>query len=183
MKYLKKFESFITDDNRGEETQYPELNVALKGKVTEYVDSLLNSNDYHSLVELLGLELPKEISGEDLDKFFDEVREKAIAYFMKNPEEVQEVGFSINRFKVGGNDGVARTNNIGGALRESNKPGPKEEGSTMLKVTDDELAYFEDEAPLLDLVRDEKVTLYDNQIWYNKNDKETIDVLDVYFEL
>lgn len=115
MKHLKKFESFVNDDNRGEDTQYPELNIALKNEVTEYVDSLLNSNDYHSLVETLGMELPKNISGEELDKFFDEVREKAIEYFMKNPEEVQKVGFKMNNFKVGGGDGVVRTNNIGGS--------------------------------------------------------------------
>lgn len=185
MKHLKTFESFVTDDNRGDETQYPQHNAALKNEVTEYVDTILNSNEYHDLVELLGMELPKNISGQDLDAFFDEVREVAIEHFMKNPEQMKKVGFTMNRFTVQGNDGVPRTNKVGGTMpvRESAKPEKGSSDCKVLEVTDDELSYFEDESPLLKLVRDEKVTLYDNQIWYNKNDKETIDVLDVYFEL
>lgn len=185
MKYIRTFESFVTDDNRGEDTQYPQYNAALKSEVVEYVDGILNSNEYHKVVDLLGLELPKNVSGEEIDEFFDDVREKAIKYFMANPEQIEKTGFSIKTFNVPGNDGVPRTNKVGGTMpvSESIKPDPKNPDSEVLEVTDDELAYFEDEAPLLDLIRDEKVTLYDNQIWYNKNDKETIDVLDTYFEL
>lgn len=185
MKYLKKFESFVTDDNRGEDTQFPQHNAALRTEVTEYVDTILNSNEYHELVEILGMELPKNVSGEEIDEFFDKVREKAIKHFIENPEQVQEIGFKIQSYQVPGNDGVPRTNKVGGVMpmSESIKPQRGSHECDVIEVTDDELAYFEDEAPLLDLVRDEKVTLYDNQIWYNKNDKETIDVLDVYFEL
>jgi hypothetical protein len=184
MRYIKTFESFITDDNRGEDTQFPQHNAALKAKVVEYVDSILNSNEYSKLVKLLNMEMPKNISGEEIDKFFDDVREKAIEYFMKNPEEIDQTdGFVINKFNVYGGDGIVRTNNIGGTLRESAKPEPNKSDCELLEVTDDELAYFANEAPLLELIRDDKVTLYDNQIWYNKNDKETIDVLDTYFKI
>lgn len=184
MKYIRTFESFVTDDNRGEDTQFPQHNAALKAEVVEYVDTVLNSNEYSKLVDLLGMEMPKNVSGEEVDEFFDDVREKAIEYFIKNPEQLGKTGgFVINKFNVAGGDGIARTNNIGGALRESAKPEPNHSGCGVIEVTDDELSYFEDEAPLLGLVRDEKVTLYDNQIWYNKGDKETIDVLDTYFEI
>jgi hypothetical protein len=184
MKYIRTFESFVTDDNRGEDTQYPQHNAALKSEVVEYVDTILNSNEYSKLVDLLGMELPKNVSGEEVDKFFDEVREEAIKHFMANPEQLGKAGgFVINKFNVSGGDGIARTNNIGGVVKESLKPKPNTQGCKVLEVTDDQLAYFEDESPLLKLIRDEKVTLYDNQIWYNKDDKETIDVLDVYFEL
>lgn len=271
MKYIRTFESFVTDDNRGEDTQYPQHNAALKSEVTEYVDTILRSNEYHNLVELVGMKLPKNVSGEEIDEFFDEVREKAIEHFIENPEQIKKLGFTINNYQVPGNDGVPRTNKVGGtmpvsesidseweslynwldvfskdnrdskaflhknniingswlkrqlengavtieeldslaqnpsgqvfsdlplfkrifsnrmdkdmSIKESVKPVRNNKNCKMVEVSDDELAYFEDESPLLDLVRDEKVTLYDNQIWYNKNDKETIDVLDVYFEL
>lgn len=184
MKYLRTFESFVTDDNRGEDTRFPQYNAALKSEVTQYVDNILNSEEYQKLIELIGMEIPKNLSGQELDNFFDKVREKSIEYFMSNPEQIgKSGGFIINKFNVDGGDGVVKTNNIGGVVKESVKPKPNDSNCKVLQVTDDQLSFFDDEAPLINLIRDEKVTLYDNQIWYNKNDKETIEVLDTYFEM
>lgn len=184
MKYLKKYENFVTDDNRGEESMYPEKNQALKHEISEYVDSILNSNDFGLMYELVGKKMPKDVNGEELNKSFDEVRELAIEYLLKHPEEVSKDGYKMSTFTVGSNnDGISRTNNVGGALRESNRPMPNDLGTSLLDISDDEMSYFETEGPLIDLIRYEKVVLLDNEVWYNDDDDDTIDVLETYFKM
>ena len=88
MKYIKFFDSFINDDNRGEGTQYPELNPVIKFNAKEYVDAIMSTNEYLKILKLLKIEEPKDISEEERNAFFDDVHEKAIEYFTKNPEEL-----------------------------------------------------------------------------------------------
>ena len=51
-----------------------------------------------------------------------------------------------------------------------------------LKITPDEMILFRQEEPLLDLIRNRKIALSDNKIEFNKSDKETMDILDIYLE-
>jgi hypothetical protein len=41
---------------------------------------------------------------------------------------------------------------------------------------------FKKEEPLIDLIRKRKITLSDKKIEFNKSDKETLDILDIYLE-
>lgn len=118
MIYIKTFETFINDDNRGEGTKYPKHNQVLNQEATEYVDTILNSNQYEKILDMLNVKIPDNISGEDLDKFMDEVRQKAIQHFIDNPDQLKKDHLNIKTFPVGNGNLVPTTNNIGGALRE-----------------------------------------------------------------
>lgn len=175
MKWIKKFESFVNDDNRGDETQYPQLNPVLKMEVTEYVEDKLKSNEFADILHVAGIKAPSDISSQELEELFDEAREKAITYYINNPEEMgKEVDYKS--YKVNGGDGVARTNNIGGALRESR------EFDSEIKIAEDEMKRFSKEQSLQELIRNGKIALYDKKVKFNKSDKDTIETLDIYFE-
>ena len=202
MKYVKTFEYFITDDNRGEDDKYPELNPVLKKQVTEYVEDKLNSNQFHEIFHLLGLNPPKELTGEDFDKNFDDVKEKAIQYLLKNPEQLgKEVKFK--QMPVNSGDGVARTNNIGGALRESVDPkilsdfgytqeeynkaidliGEESTGRVKRELGDDISSKWPPHNPGYELMR--KIDRFYKELTKNENDqnKKIEDTQDYFLEL
>lgn len=60
-------------------------------------------------------------------------------------------------------------------------PGPNEEGSIRLRLDDEEEEMFSSEPALENLISNQKVSLFDNEVWYFSNDKETINILKEYF--
>lgn len=60
-------------------------------------------------------------------------------------------------------------------------PGPNEEGSVRLRLDDEEEEMFSSEPALENLISNQKVSLFDNEVWYFSNDKETINILKEYF--
>jgi hypothetical protein len=116
MHKLKTFETFSNTKLNSE--MYPELNPSLKLDATTYVDDMLAGDKFPQLFDLLDRKMPTESSGDEFDAAFDEIRELSIAYFLKNPEEMQNREVDITNIKVDGGDGVPRTNNIGGSLNE-----------------------------------------------------------------
>jgi hypothetical protein len=114
MKFIKTFESFHetgVDDGIGEVV--PEYNPVLINKITEYVDDLATRGQYHEVAKMIGMKIPKEVSSDDMDSFWEKIRDKAIKFLVNNPELIgKEIGFDV--YKVPGGDGVSRTNNVGG---------------------------------------------------------------------
>lgn len=60
-------------------------------------------------------------------------------------------------------------------------PGPDQLGSIRIVLDDDEMELFSEEAVLTNLISDEKVSLYDNELWFWEGDTKTIDILKGYF--
>lgn len=60
-------------------------------------------------------------------------------------------------------------------------PGPEEDGSIKLKLTDDEEEMFSSEPALENLISNGKVSLFDNEVWYFEDDTQTINILKEYF--
>lgn len=116
MHKLKTFETFTNTKLNVE--MFPELNPSLKLDVTNYVDDILAGDKFPQLFKLLGKKDPSSLPKEELDKEMDVVRELAIEYFLKNPEEMVGHEVDITNIGVDGGDVVPRTNNIGGALFE-----------------------------------------------------------------
>jgi hypothetical protein len=110
---IKKFENFINDDIRdfGSTDYVPKFNPAVNQKVIEYVDDKLKSNDFIDIFNAAGVKAPKDLKGEEMDKLFDDVREKAIKYFNENPEEIGKP-IKFNTYAVNGGDGVPRIRNV-----------------------------------------------------------------------
>jgi hypothetical protein len=89
MKYIKLFEDFITDEDRGKDATFDHSNSpVLRQEVKKYVDTILHSNQFKVIFDALGIEVPKDISADGLDAMFDDVEEQAIEFFIKNPERM-----------------------------------------------------------------------------------------------
>jgi len=192
MKWIKKYENFVTDNNRDTAAIdfLPKHNPVVKQQATEYVDDKLNSNDFADMFKVVGMEPPKDLKSEEMDSLFDEVREKAIEYFVENPEAIgKEIKFSsmANSDKQNlsnQNDRVPTTNNIGGTSQTaSNRIGEsKTNFDSEIEITEDDMNKFNSEEPLVELIRNGKISLGNKKVSFNKSDKETIGVLDIYFE-
>lgn len=179
MKYLKLFNKFSENRVWGDEVSDNSFdsttakNPVTKLYATRYVDSKLN-HDYHELFKIVGMELPK--SGEDLDAKFSQCREKAIKYFSENPEEMsQEIDYKF--YKVDGGDGIPRTNNIGRTFKESRN------FDYEMDISQSEMELFANQEPLQELIRNNKVALYNNKISFNKSDHDSIKTLDIYLDI
>lgn len=100
MRNIKKFESFVNDQNRMENSidYVPRYNPVNNIKIEEYVDNLMKNN-YKLLFTLTKTELPKNKTSDDFNKVFDEVRDKAIEYYKQNPEAVENEIKVIQNFK------------------------------------------------------------------------------------
>ena len=124
-----------------------------------------------------------------MDSLFDEVKEKAIEYFTENPEEI---GKSVNFASMKGdkqnlsnqNDRVPTTNNIGGTSQTaSGRIGEsKTNFDSDIEISEEDMKKFNTEEPLIELIRNGKITLSNKKISFNKSDKSTIKTLDIYFE-
>ena len=115
MKYIKLFEDYITDEDRGKDATFDHSkNPVLRQQAKAYVDSLLHSNQYKIIFDALDLEAPKNVSSDELDAMFDDIAEKAVDFFVKNPERMTETPDSkeVKQMAVsGGNTGDALTRN------------------------------------------------------------------------
>lgn len=116
MKYIKKYENF-TDDIYAPEAKFPELNQATKKEATDFVERALNQNGMGYLMRHTKYQIPKYLTGPELDAEVEKLKEVAIEFFSKNPELIPaEPTFDF--FKVNTGSDVPKTNKVGGALRE-----------------------------------------------------------------
>lgn len=115
MKIIKKFESFHkTGVDEGGEV-VPDHNPVLDLKIKDYVDGLCTKGRYEDLAKQIGTKFPKGLTSDGMDRYGDELRDRAIEYFKKNPELIgKEINYMA--YKVPGGDGISRTNNVGGVV-------------------------------------------------------------------
>ena len=187
-KYIKRFENFINDDNRGESGNMPNYNPKERLDAKEYVEALFNSRsgvEINAVCKEIGCKAPGN------DEELDEVKEKALKYFIDNPERIDTNitnGSNVKQYPYNGGDGVVRTNNVGGSsVRESNsldaKPDRDSKKSKKIKLSEEEMDLFSDESSLIKLITQNKISLYNNEVWYSKDDKETEKILGIYFKI
>lgn len=67
-------------------------------------------------------------------------------------------------------------------INENNIPGPNTHGK-MIALKPDEVDLFTTEPVLQKLISDQKIGLYQDQVWYNENDAKTKEILDQYLEI
>jgi hypothetical protein len=60
-------------------------------------------------------------------------------------------------------------------------PGPGTHGSVAIGIDNEEVEFFSSEPALQRLISDNKVALFDNELWYMSDDMETINALKEYF--
>lgn len=66
-------------------------------------------------------------------------------------------------------------------VSESYKPNEGKRGSSKLSLDDKDMALFQTEGALRNLITNEKISLLNNDIWYYKDDDATVRVLKNYF--
>jgi hypothetical protein len=169
------------DDAGGE--VLPKFNPKIRKEVSDFIDNLSPSRKL-LIFKWLGEEEPT-LKDEDFDEKFEKAKEKLVEFFESNPN-IQISGIDPERFTVPtkGGDGISRTNNIGGTSHTNSfRIGEsKANFNSELSLTEDDLLLFKDEEPLIDLIRNRRVTLSDKKVHFDKSDKETLDILDIYFE-
>ena len=111
IRYKKEntLENFNIDSNAGDDNNQS-LNPALKKEVEEYVNDLIEK-DYKKLLNMLGIKK----YGREID--VDELKEKAIKYFLEVPDRMRKLNIPFNSNPMQTNI-IPKTNNIGGCLRE-----------------------------------------------------------------
>lgn len=180
MRHLNKFENFDNDESRSSNPSYPEYNQANRLKAQQYVDDIFSKgagDEVSSICKEAGCSLPKDESE------LTEIKEKIVKYFIDNPERIKNYSGEFRTIPYNSGDGVVRTNNIGGSIRESKKPSPGEENSIKIHLTKDEMRLFSKKTQLISLINRNKVTLRDGEVWFNKDDNQTIKILDIFFEI
>jgi len=184
MKYFKTFEEFQgmsstgVDDAGGE--VLPKYNPKIRQEVTDFLDNM-TPNNKPLVFKWLRMEEPS-LNDEEFDEKFEIAKKKLADFFQENPN-ISVGGIDIETFTMTGKggDGVPRLQNIGG----SSHAGSIRIGESLnaeLEITPDEMLLFKKEEPLIDLIRKRKITLSDKKIEFNKSDKETMDIIDIYFE-
>ena len=183
MKWIKKYETFVNDDNRGEDTQYPQLNPVIKMNASEYVDSKLKTEEKFDMFRVAGVVPPKDLNSTEFNDLFDTIREKAIEYFTNNPEEMGKP-IVYKNFPVNGGDGIPRTNNVGGSSHSNSRVIGESFRSfdSSIEITEDDMNKFSSEEPLKQLISNGRIGLGNKKVEFNKSDERTIDTLDIYFE-
>ncbi len=68
-------------------------------------------------------------------------------------------------------------------INESHTPGPNVEGSSKYSIKSEEVELFSNEPSLQKLISDQKVALFDNEVWFNSTDEKTKEILDQYLEI
>ncbi len=61
-------------------------------------------------------------------------------------------------------------------------PGPNTQGKK-ISLSEDDVNLFNDEPVLQKLVADQKVGLFNDEVWYNESDEKTKEILDQYLEV
>ena len=179
---MRKFENFINDENRDTTSLdlLPKYNVVVNLGAEEYVDDILKKGDTELLFRAAGF--VSESPTEDLsdEETFEKIRQAAIDYYIKNPEAIGK-GLSALPHPTKSGDGIPRTNNLGGALHSNSlRVG---ESKTEVNISPDEMAYFNTEEPLIELIRSGKIELGNGVVHYDSSDKETKKILDIYLEI
>lgn len=68
-------------------------------------------------------------------------------------------------------------------IKESNQiPGPKNSESDSIQLTKDQEDIFNKEPKLQDLIANNTITLLSPNVWYKKDDKETLELLKSYLD-
>lgn len=182
---MKKYENFINDDNRDATSLdlLPKHNPAVDLAAKNYVDDIMKSNDLNLLFKAAGVEPPKNLSSMNMDDVYDEIKQKAIDYYIENPHDM---GKDIPNRKIQkSGDGIPRTNNIGGSLH-SNSPRIGESISNFddkLEIDEEGMSLFNTEESLIELIRKNKIMLGNGVVHFNDSDIETKQKLDIYFEM
>jgi hypothetical protein len=127
MKYLINFKTFetvgfvsnITGIGSDEGTFDHSLSPVLKEKVKEYVERLINEQQFKILFEIIGKEVPKNVEAAEMDSMIDQVKDDVIAKLMKQPHKMINLDdINVEPMMLAPNtsntDGIPRTNNIGG---------------------------------------------------------------------
>jgi len=178
MKHIKKFESFSKDGVDVDHQEYPSVNVAIQQSAKNYVETTFaggSNSDVAAICKEIGIKPPKD------DQELESVKEMAVDYFIKNPERMKSTS-SVRSMPVKSSV-VPTTNNVGGALHEANKPEPNKKGTAKVDITDEERGMFRTESVLMNLIRNNKVNLQKNEVWYNTDDEKTVKTLDIFFEI
>jgi hypothetical protein len=117
MKFVKKFENFINDLNREDNSTdlLPAYNPVVKLGAEEYVDLYLRGGDCTLLYKVTGMKKPSpDATPDEFDKHFDDLRDSAIDYFSEHPGEIKSP-FSPETGKPSG-DGIPRMyGSVGGS--------------------------------------------------------------------
>ena len=187
MKYFKTFEEFQgmsstgVDDAGGE--VLPKYNPKIQQEVTDFLDNM-TPNNKPLVFKWLGMEEPS-LNDEEFDDKFEVAKKKLIDFFQENPN-ISIGGIDIETFTMPGKrgDGVPRLQNIGGSSHaNSMRIGEgRRNFDSELKISEDDMLLFKKEEPLIDLIRKGKISLSDKKIEFDKSDKETLDILDIYLE-
>lgn len=183
MKFIKKYETFTNDESRTNITEEPKYNPVNNLKAKNYVELVFSKgagDEVNQICKEIGCEMPS--SEEELDKS----KEEAIKYFIENPERMKSFDQPISKIQQTG-DASPRTNNIGGtSFSNSTHVGesfqsPSSDG--VIEINKDEMKLFGTETQLIKLIRTNKISLHDNEVWFDENDEETKKILDIFFEI
>ena len=184
MKYFKTFEEFQgmnstgVDDSGGEVV--PKYNPKIRQEVTDFLDNM-SPNNKPLVFKWLRMEEPS-LNDEEFDEKFEIAKKKLINFFEENPN-ITVGNIDIETFTIPSKsgDGIPRVQNIGGSSHAGSiRIG--ESFNAELDITPDEMLLFRKEEPLIDLIRKRKIALSDNKVEFDKSDKETMDIIDIYFE-
>ena len=188
MKFIKKFENFETDETRGIVSDYPEINQANQLEAKKYVDSIFDSgsgSDLYQMCKDIGSKMP--VTDDDVD----ELKKRAVEYFIENPEKMRGKNVKFSTYPISDSDRIPRTNNVGGTsgqsgsglVNEKIKPSQNNPNSTKIDISSEEMKLFSTKSPLIGLIRNNKITLYENEVWFDKDDDKSISILSVYFDI
>lgn len=108
--WLKFFESL--DDNN-----QLNLDPKLKLQVTKYVEEQLGSQNFHEIFDIIGIDMPQTLEGDEFEEKMDLAKEKAIEFYMKNPERMRiSEPKEFKTFNIGKDSPIPSINNIGGVF-------------------------------------------------------------------
>ena len=182
MKFIKKYETFTNDESRTNIPEEPKYNPVNNLKAKNYVELVFSKgagDEVNQICKEIGCEMPSS------DEELDEAKESAIKYFIKNPERIKSFDQPVSKIQQTG-DAAPRTNNIGGtSFTNSTHIGesvnPSNDG--VIKINKDEMRLFGTETQLIKLIKSNKISLHNNEVWFDENDEETKKILDIFFEV
>ena len=111
--HIRTFEEYSHEDGLEVDMQsYPEYNQGLRQQARKHVDDVFAMGSGQAVTALckeVGIAMPKD------DESVDAAKERAVDYFIKNPERMRVIvppPTGVVPVKTG--DGIVRTNNVGG---------------------------------------------------------------------
>jgi hypothetical protein len=112
MKHLKKFENFHSDGLEIDNSDVPKYNQAERLAAQNQVEAIFSAGAgkmVNVLCKEVGIKLPKT------DEELEAAKEKAIQYFIDNPERIKEITPpTFKSYPYYSGDGIARVTNVGG---------------------------------------------------------------------